>query len=71
MNIQLKEMILKFIDNGNTWDKVITDLNGSIIFEHRNIKLFEENRTKEYFDDWEKQLCNAPWWNIVKVERFI
>lgn len=71
MNINMKEMKLIFIDNGNAWDKVITDMNNNIIFEQRNIIMFEENRTKQYFDDWELQLKNAPWWNIIKVERFI
>lgn len=64
-------MKLTFVDNGNTWDKVVTDLDGNIIFEQRGIIFFEENRNKEYFDDWERQLKNAPWWNIVEVERFI
>lgn len=71
MNLQLKEMKLSFIDNGDTWDKVISDMEGNIIFEQRGIILFEENRTKEYFDNWENQLRNLPWWNIVQVERFV
>lgn len=71
MNIQLKPMKLTISRNTDTWDKVITDLNGNVIFEQRGIKLFEENTNKEYFDDWENQLRNAPWWNIVEVERFI
>lgn len=71
MNIQLKPMRLIISRNGNTWDKVVTDLDGVMIFEQLGIKLFEENTTKEYFDDWERQLRNAPWWNIVEVERFI
>lgn len=64
-------MKLTFIDNGDTWDKVITDMRGNIVFEQRDIVMFEENRTKQYFDDWENQLKSAPWWNIVEVERFI
>jgi len=71
MNIKLKPMRLIFSRNENTWDKVITDLNGITVFAQRGIKLLEESATKEYFDDWENQLRNAPWWNIVEVERFI
>lgn len=71
MNIQLKPMKLIISRNENTWDKVVTDLEGNIIFEQRGIKLLEENTTKEYFDDWEAQLKNLPFWNIVEVERFI
>lgn len=71
MNITIKPMKLSFIDNGNTWDKVITDLEGNIIFEQKGLIMFEENRNKEYFDEWENQLKKLPWWNIVEVERFI
>ncbi len=71
MNIKLKEMKLIFSKSDNTWNKIITDLQGNIIFEQRGIKLFEENCNKEYFDDWEAQLRNGTWWNIVEVERFI
>lgn len=71
MNITLKPMRLSISKNTDTWDKVITDLNGVIIFEQRGIKLFEENNNKEYFDEWEAQLRGLPFWNIVEVERFI
>lgn len=71
MNIQLKPMKLIFSRNEDTWNKTITDLNDNIIFEQLALKLFPEQINKEYFDDWEKQLKNAPWWNIVEVERFI
>ena len=54
-----------------TWDKVITDLEGNIIFEQRGLILSEENTNKEYFDGWEAQLKGLPFWNIVEVERFI
>lgn len=71
MNIQLKPMRLIFEKQNDTWNKIITDLDGNIIFEQRNIKLFQELETKEYFDDWENQLRNLPVWNIVEVVRFI
>lgn len=71
MNIQLKPMKLIMSRNQDTWDKVITDIDGNIIFEQRGLKLFEENTHKEYFDGWEAQLKSMPWWNIVEVERFI
>lgn len=71
MNIQLKPMKLIFEKQNDTWNKIITDLDGNIIFEQRNIKLFQELETKEYFDDWENQLRNLPVWNIVEVVRFI
>lgn len=67
----LKDMKLIFSRNEDTWDKVITDLNGNIIFEEKGIKLFPEMINKEYFDDWENQMKNNPNFNIVEVERFI
>jgi len=69
--IQLKPMRLVISKNTDTWDKVVTDLTGTVIFEQRGIKLFEENNNKEYFDGWEAQLKSLPFWNIVEVERFI
>lgn len=73
MNIQLKPMKLTFSINqqNNTWDKVITDMEGRVVFEQRGLKLFDEMMNKQYFDDWENQMRNGPWWNIVEVERFI
>jgi hypothetical protein len=69
--MRLKDMKLIFSRNGDTWDKVITDLNGNIIFEQRGLKLFSEMINKEYFDDWENQMKSNPHFNIVEVERFI
>ena len=64
-------MRLIFERHDDTWDKVVTDLNGNIIFEQRGIVLFPEHINKEYFDNWEAQLKSLPTLNIVEVERFI
>lgn len=69
--MKLKPMKLIFSSDGNTWDKVVTDLRGNIILEQRGLKLFPEMNNKEYFDDWESQLRRNPHLNIVEVERFI
>lgn len=72
MNITLKPMKLIISRPTNdTWDKVVTDLNGNIIFEQRGIKLFPEHINQEYFDNWVNQLQSNPNLNIVEVERFI
>jgi hypothetical protein len=71
MTITIKPMKLKFLRNADTWDKVVTDMKDNIIFEQRGIKLFEENITEEYFNNWENQLRQIPYWNIVEVERFV
>lgn len=56
---------------GDTWNKIIQDLEGNLIYEQLGLKLFPEQINKEYFDDWEAQLRKIPHWNIVEVERFI
>lgn len=61
---------LKFIDNGDTWTKVIEDLDGNVLEQSNNI-LNEENRNKQYFDDWENQVRLFPNLEVVEVERFI
>jgi len=71
MNIQLKPMKLQFIRHDNFWDKVITDMDGNILFEQRNIILFPEQINVEYFNNWETQMKMIPQFNIVEVERFI
>jgi hypothetical protein len=71
MNITIKPMKLTFSRTDDTWNKIITDLNGNVIYEQLGLKLFPEQINKEYFDDWESQLKKIPHWNIVQVERFI
>ena len=71
MTVTLKPMKLIFSRVDNTWDKVVTDMDGTIIFEQRGLILFDEHVNTEYFDNWEAQLKNNPHWNIVEVERFI
>lgn len=71
MKINLKPMKLIISKDGDTWNKVITDLDGNVVFQQLGLKLHEDQNNKQHFDDWEQQLKNAPWWNIVEVERFI
>lgn len=71
MNITIKPMKLTFSRTGDTWNKIITDLDGNVIYEQLGLKLFPEQINKEYFDNWESQMKKIPHWNIVQVERFI
>jgi hypothetical protein len=70
-NTQIKPMKLTFSRNGDTWDKIITDIEGNIIFEQRGLILLEEHITEEYFDNWENQMKGLPIFNITEIERFI
>lgn len=69
--MELKPMKLIFSSDGDTWDKIVTDLKGNVILEQRGLKLFPEMNNKEYFDNWENQMKGNPNLNIVEVERFI
>lgn len=69
--MELKPMKLIFSSDGDTWDKIVTDLKGNVILEQRGLKLFSEMNNKEYFDNWENQIKGNPNLNIVEVERFI
>ena len=71
MTTELAPMKLQFVRHDNMWDKLITDMEGNFILEQRNIILFPEQINSEYFDDWEHQLKNISYYNIVEVERFI
>jgi hypothetical protein len=61
---------LKFTDNGDTWSKIIEDLDGNVL-EQSTDNLSDENRNKQYFDDWENQIRMFPNLDVVEVERFI
>jgi hypothetical protein len=72
MNITIKEMKLKFLNNGDgTWSKILTDVNGRVVMQELNLLLLPEMMNKEYFDGWEKQMIDSPITNIIEVERFI
>jgi hypothetical protein len=62
---------LKFIDDGETWSMIVEDLDANVLQFSNNIVLFEEQKNKEYFDNWENQVKLLPDWEIVEVERFI
>jgi hypothetical protein len=40
--MELKPMKLIFLNNVDTWDKIITDLRGNIILEQKGLKFFPE-----------------------------
>lgn len=72
MNITIKEMKLKFVNNGDgTWSKILTDIDGRVVMQELNLLLLPEMMNKEYFDGWEKQMIDSPITNIIEVERFI
>ena len=72
MNIQIKPMKLKFVNNNDgTWSKILTDIDGRLVMQELNLLLLPEMLNKEYFDNWENQMKSSPITNIVEVERFL
>lgn len=72
MNIQIRPMKLKFVNNNDgTWSKILTDIDGRLVMQELNLLLLPEMMKKEYFDDWEKQMRDSPITNIIEVERFL
>jgi hypothetical protein len=69
--MELKQMRLIFLRHGDTWGKIVMDLDGNVIFEKTGLKLSPEHNNQEYFNNWEIQIKNIPHFNIVQVDRFI
>ena len=70
MNIQLKEMKLIFTKNGDTYSRTITDLQGNVIWEISG-EIYCPIYGDQIFEDWELQMKQLPFWNIVQVEKNI
>lgn len=66
--MQLKEMKLTFYIKSNTWDRIITDMNGKVIWEYLDLPICDEDKTLEKLNAWKDQMCSLPVWNIVDFE---
>jgi hypothetical protein len=72
INQEIIDVKLSFtLNEDGTINKTITDFEGNILLDVRNILISEDDINKEYFDDMENQLKDLSSWNIVEVERFI
>lgn len=73
MNIQLKDMKLKFIvDRTNeTLQRIVTDMNDLVIWDSGMQISTKVDVSDEGLDAWEAQMRSMPFWNIVLVERTI
>lgn len=68
--ITIKPMRLKFLIENTHWIKRVELLDGTTVFEERNV-LLPDMRNPTYFDEWVTQAKNIPAWNIVEVVRVI
>lgn len=66
--ITLKDMKLTFYIKENSWDRIITDMNGNIIWEFLDMPILEEDKTLEKFTAWKEQMCALPVWKIINFE---
>ena len=72
INQEIIDVKLSFtLNEDGTINKTITDFEGNILLDVKNILISEGDINKEYFDDMENQLKDLSSWNIVEVERFI
>lgn len=70
MNIELKHMKLIFTLTGDLYTRRVEDLNGNLIWES-GIEPYDENYGPIIFDEWEAQMIQLPFWNIVEVNKNI
>mgnify|MGYP007047393297 FL=1 len=69
-NTKIKEMKLIFTLNGETLTRRVEDLNGDLIWESGN-EVYCDIYGVTIFDDYEKQMKELPFWNIIEVEKNI
>ena len=70
MDIQLKDMKLVFTISDNTLTRVIQDLDGNTIWSN-NGEYYDETMPLSLLEDYETQMKQLPFWNIVEVENNI
>lgn len=68
MSPQLKDMKLIFDLNGETYTRRVEDLNGNLIWSS-NSEPYDNSYGVGIFDEWETQMKQMPFWNIVEVEK--
>jgi hypothetical protein len=71
MNIQIKEMKLTFIVNGQSLTRIISDLSGNVIWQCITSEAADVDLTNDGLAAYEIQMKSLPCWNIVAVEKII
>ena len=70
MDIQIKDMKLILTISGNTLTRVVEDLDGNIIWSNGG-EYYDNTMPSTLLDDYEAQMKQLPFWNIVQVEKNI
>lgn len=70
MNVELKQMRLVFTISDTTWTRRVETLDGELIWQGVDEKIFEDSMVSdETLDEWESQMRGLTDWNIVEHER--
>jgi uncharacterized protein YkvS len=70
MNIELKQMRLVFTIGDTTWNRRVETLDGELIWQGVDEKIFEDSMVSdETLDEWESQMRGLAEWNIVEHKR--
>lgn len=70
MNIQIKDMKLILTISGNTLTRVVEDLDGNVIWSNGG-EYYDDTMPSTLLDDYETQMKQLSFWNIVEVEKNI
>ena len=70
MNVELKQMRLVFTIGDTTWTRRVEALDGELIWQGVDEKIFEDSMVSdETLDEWESQMRGLAEWNIVEHKR--
>ena len=70
MDIQIKDMKLILTISGNTLTRVVEDLDGNIIWSNGG-EYYDNTMPSTLLDDYEAQMKQMSFWNIVEVVKNI
>ena len=70
MDIQIKDMKLILTISGNTLTRVVEDLEGNVIWSNGG-EYYDDTMPSTLLDEYENQMKQLSFWNIVEVEKNI
>jgi hypothetical protein len=68
METQLKDMKLILTISGSVLTRVVEDLNGNNIWSSGE-EHYDDTMPSSLLDDYEAQMTQLPFWNIVEIEK--
>lgn len=70
METELKDMKLVLTVSGNTLTRVVEDLDGNTIWSNGG-EYYDDTMPSTLLDEYETQMKQLPFWNIVQVSKNI